>query len=76
MRDRHPGLRTARPDADARTHRQRPPLGAETECLRIFAVAGRLAPQRPAPAAPPRRTLALGRAGHRRRDTMQAIPSG
>ena len=34
--------------------------------LRVSAVAGRLVPGRQAPAAPPRRTLALGRADHRR----------
>ena len=63
VRDRRPGLRTPGLDADDRSHRERPRLGAET------APAAPVRRRRPAPAAPSCRTLALGQADHRCRHT-------
>ena len=66
VRDRRSGLRAAGLDADARPHRQSPPLGAQTSAAAHLRCRRPPRPRRPPSPAPPRRTLALGRPDHLR----------
>ena len=66
VRDRRAGLRAHGLDADARPHRESPPLGTQTAPAADLRRRRPARLQRPPPAAPPRRTLALGRRRHRR----------
>ena len=65
VRDRRPGLRTARVDADDRPHRAEPPLGTQTAPPADLRRRRAHRPRRAPPAAAPGRTLAMDRPDHR-----------
>ena len=66
VRDRRPGQRTARLDADARAHRSRAPLGTPATAAAPALSRRAHRPRRAPPSAAPRRDLALGTADRHR----------